>query len=252
MAKPNLKTKSSIFTKATVVKTTEPPAKKDNKKEVDLGDDLNVIAAIDALTKTLAGVKSGIEVVLKEKMADEFVKDSLKSHRKPVNFRGVSSKATASCEMRKRSIKSFVDGDEVAYLKTHGLVNATETVIVKDAVPERYFFNPEAFADENLVQLISDRLDGLKTADGESLIMLQEYKPAVKQTVVTSTALDEAAAKIEDSEILREIFQILSVSALGKYNLKDTSLQSISAILNKAKIISLNNAYLTGADKVKK
>lgn len=231
-----IKEKSSIFTKATVVKSAAPKkTKTDDKKEVALGMELNVCAAIDALTKTLDAVKKGMVETVKEKMADEFVKESLKSHRKPTNFRGRSSKATANCEIRKRSTKSILQPEEVAYLKTHGI--STETKIVKEAVPERYFFNPKAFEDENLVQLISEKLDGLKTADGENLVMLQEGKAAVEEQIVTDTVLNDVANTITDGELLRELFSIVSVSALGKFKLDDTSLENVFAILKGAGII---------------
>lgn len=230
------KTKSSIFTKATVVKSTTPKkAKTDDKKEVAIGKELNTCAAIDALTKTLEAVKEGLVAKVKEKMTDEFVKESLKSQRKPTSFRGRASKSTASCEIRKRSTRSILQPEEVAYLSRHGIT--TETKVVKEAVPERYFFNPEAFQDEKLVQEISDKLDGLKTASGENLIMLQEGKEAVVEQVVEATVLDDVAAKITDSEILREIFQIVSVSALGKFKLHDTSLENVFDILKDAGII---------------
>ena len=230
------KEKSSIFTKATVVKSAEPKPKNGNgdKKEVALGTELNVCAAIDTLTKSLEAVKDGMSTIVKEKMADEFVKEALQSRRKPTSFRGRASKATASCEIRKRSTRSVLQSEEVTYLAKHGIT--TETKIVKEAVPERYFFNPKAFQDEKLVQKISDKLDGLKTADGENLIMLQEGKEAVVEQVVEANVLDDVAAKITDSEILREIFQIVSVSALGKFKLEDTSLENVFNILKGAGI----------------
>ena len=42
--------------------------------------------------------------------------------------------------------------------------------------------------------------------------------------------------KITDGEILREIFQIVSTSALGKFKLDDTSLENVFAILKGAGI----------------
>lgn len=229
-----MKAKSNIFTKATVVKSATPKKKKDDKKEVAIGMELNVCAAIDALTKTLDAVKEGMVTTVKEKMADEFVKESLQSQRKPTNFRGRSSKATASCEIRKRSTKSILQPEEVTYLARHGIM--TETKIVKEAVPERYFFNPKALQDEKMAQLISDKLEGLKTSDGEELIMLQEGKPEVIEQVVQASVLDDVAAKIKDEEILREIFQIVSTSALGKFKLNDASLENVFEILKGAGI----------------
>lgn len=232
MAK-KLKQKSDIFSKAKVVKAKEPKPKSNGKKEVNLGSALNVSAAISALTDSLGAIKETVDIEIKEKMAIEFACEALRTQRKPESFRGVSEHASASCEIRKRSTRSVLTPEEVDYLKRHGI--QTETKVIKDAVPERYFFNPKAFEDPKLVEKISKRLEDLTTDDGEGLIMLQEGKDSVEAQVVGADTLDEVA-KIGSRELLIDLFQIVSVYALGKFKLNDTSLESIFAILKDAGI----------------
>lgn len=225
-----LKPKKNVFASAKVInKPEEKKKKKDNKREVNLGTNLDISAAVNALTNALNSIKETIDEEIKDKMTEEFVTEALKTQRKPESFRGVSEKASANCEIRKRSTRSVLRPEEVDILRKYGL--EVETKEIKPAVPEHYVINPKALEDTELVEEISSRLDGLTTKDGEGIIMLQEGREAETAEVVGSDVLNEAAKKIKKKHILEKIFNIVAVNALGKYNLKDSSLSNIFAIL---------------------
>lgn len=230
------KTKS-IFTTAKVVKVKEEvkTSKANGKREVDLGTELNIVAAISSLTDTLETIKATMDAELKAKMTAEFVAEAVKIQRKPDSFKGTSTQSSASCELRKRSTRSVLKPDEVKILQKYGI--GTETKIVKDEIPQHYFFNPKAFEDPKLVEKISNRLEGLTTDDGEGLVMLQEGREAVKSEVVGADVLNEVSKKITDPELLTKILKIVSVQALGKFKLDNPSLENIFTILREALVI---------------
>jgi len=226
--------KTNIFANAKVInepKKEEKP-KSNGKREVDLGEALDVSAAIDALTNTLASVKETIDVEIKEKMVEEFVDEAIKIKRKPESFKGVSEQASASCEIRKRSSRSVLRDEEVEVLKKNGI--SIETKVIKEEVPQHYVINPKALKDPKLVTEISNRLEGLTTADGEGIIMLQEGREAEVAQIVSSNVLNEVSKKIKNKNTLKKIFEIVSVNALGKFKLTDPSLSNIFAILVEA------------------
>jgi hypothetical protein len=229
-AKLKAKAKKNVFASAAVINQPEEKnKKKDNKREVDLGTNLDISAAIDALTTALNSIKETIDEEIKDKMTAEFVAEAHKTQRKPESFRGVSEKASASCEIRKRSTRSVLKPEEVDILRKYGL--EIETKEIKPAVPEHYVINPKALEDVELVEEISSRLEGLTTKDGQGIIMLQEGREAETAEVVGNNILNEAAKKIKKKHILEKVFNIVAANALGKYNLKDSSLSNIFAIL---------------------
>ena len=235
-AKKTVKPAANIFAAATVIKSKEakPKAKKNSKREVELGEKLTTSAAIGALLGSLGSIKETLDEELKQTMTDEFVAEAIKTQRRPESFKGVSDEASASCEIRKRSTRSVLSPEEVTILQNYGV--EVETKTIKEAVPERYIINPKAFAEPELLQEISNRLAGLETKDGEGLVLLQEAKKAVEAKVVGINALDDVSRKIKDEHKLERIFDIIAVNALGKFNLKDKSLSNIYAILMKAGI----------------
>lgn len=230
------KTKS-IFTEAKVVAAPVEKEKKakDEKREVNLGESLDTVAAISALTDTLESIKKTMDAQLKDLMTAEFVEEAIKTQRKPESFRGVGAHSSASCEIRKRSSRSVLKPEEVVILNRLGI--KIDKKVTKEAIEEHYFFNPKAFNDPKLVQEISDRLDGLTTADGEGLMMKQEGREAVESDVVDEDVLNDAAKSITDITDLTTVYKIIATNALGKFKLDDPSLQNIFSILREALVI---------------
>lgn len=227
---------NDIFANATVIEQPKAKAKKNkkDKREVAIGEQLDTSAAIDALVTSLSSMKETIDEEIKEKMAEEFVKEAIYTHRKPESFRGTGTESSASCEIRKRSTRSLLREEELKVLQMHGI--KTETKVIKEAVPEQYIINPKAFAEPKLLQQISKKLAGMTTEDGEGIVMLQEAQPAVESEVVGANAIDEAARTIEDPAHLANVFEILTVNALGKFKLDNASLHNIYTILIRAGI----------------
>lgn len=235
--KTKKKTKTiDIFANATIVKKAKFKEKKKDKKQrkVHMGEQLDTSAAISALVNSLSSIKETLDGEIKEKMTTEFVAKALETHRRPESFKGTGKQSSASCEIRKRPTRSPLREEEIKILKAHGI--ETETKVIKEAVPEHYIINPKAFTEPKLLQQISKKLAGLTTEDGEGIIMLQEAKAAVEAEVVGENALDEAARKIEDPAHLTNIFEVITINALGKFKLDDASLSNIFAILMKAGI----------------
>jgi hypothetical protein len=231
------KAKTSIFTEAKVVAAPVEKEKKDKneKREVNLGESLDIVAAISALTDTLESIKKTLDSQLKDQMTAEFVEEAIKTQRKPESFRGVGSVSSVSCEIRKRSSRSVLKPEEVVILNRLGI--KTEKKVTKEAIQEHYFFNSKAFDDPKLVQEISDRLDGLTTADGEGLMMKQEGRAAVESDVVDADVLNEAAKSITDVTDLTTVYKIVATNALGKFKLADPSLENVFSILRDALVI---------------
>jgi hypothetical protein len=205
----------SMFKTAKAIETT--PAKKaaDKKDQVALPGLLH-LAEIDALMKSLAGLKTTLEQEVKAEGFDHFFDVAQKTGKRPDNFRGVDGIATASIEMRKRSTASALSEEEQALFEKHNL--PTQKVV---SVQKLFGINPAFANDDALLEKVSVALEGIVP---DNFIVVQEEKFKI---VVGDETMDAAFT----NKAPREIIEAITVMAI-KPKLESTD---IAKIINDVK-----------------
>lgn len=173
---------ANLFKNAKATAGSKPAkAKKSTKDEVTITD-LNTLASIETVIKSLTSLKETVEASVKEQMKQHFIEAGVARQKRPENFRGIDGAASASCELKKRSSRSTLTDDEVEVLDKFGV--SYETV---NDVEERFIVNPAYQDNQDLLGTVSKALEKVKGLP-EDFIMMQ---PAVSRKVVSDEALNE-------------------------------------------------------------
>jgi len=178
---------------------------------VDLGDSLSTLASVKVVIKSLEALATQYDAVVKAKMAAHFAAIAVLTGKRPPNFKGVSDRAEASCELRRRSSSSYLSKDEAALLEAMDIPVAE--AVVQDEIPERYFFNPSIVASGDLAGKISKALATVKELEGVDVILRQPAEPAITRKYVPDSALDAVAAT-KDEQMIKELLPIVSSLAI--------------------------------------
>lgn len=213
----------SMFKSAKAIETTPAKGKAADKKDQVSLPGLMQLAEIDALMKSLAGLKTTLEQEVKAEGFDHFFDVAQKTAKRPDNFRGVDGIATASIEMRKRSTASALSEEEQALFEKHNL--PTQKVV---SVQKLFGINPAFAGDDALLEKVSVALEGIVP---DNFIVVQEEKFKI---VVGDETMDAAFT----NRAPREIIEAITVMAI-KPKLETTD---IAKIINDVKGMLLPKA----------
>ena len=153
---------------------------------------------VDSLEKNLKAIKETLKGQVKTQMKEIFTRQN---NKRPDNFRGIEKHASASCELRKRTIALVLTEEEVTALEADKVPVGTEV-----STPSRFIINPEHAANQELLQKISDairKVPGLP----ENFILHQEE---VSSRVVT----DETLNKVCELGLLPKHFDKVATMAI--------------------------------------
>jgi len=208
------KESANLFSTAATIKVEPKKASKsDNKEKIEIKG-LEDYAMVVSLQKNLEALKETLEGDVKTQMKEIFTRQN---NKRPENFRGIEGEASASCELRKRSIRSPLKEEEVEELKKDNIPLGREV-----AIPRRFIFNPEYADNLELLQKMSDALRGVKGLP-DNIILLQEEQSSY---VVTDETLD----KVCESGLLNKHFDKIAVMAVkpkleNELDIKDVLVQ---------------------------
>lgn len=194
-----------MFNDAKTVKTGAKSKKAE--KEVVQIDGLEHLAAINALIKSLEGLKKTFESDTKRQMTAHFVVKGRELKKRPENFKGVDGDAAeASCELRARSSASGLSAAEIEELAKFDI--PTEEVV--DTV-DTYVLNPEYKDDQEVLGRVTKLLEGKKGIPAD-LFMKQEGR---SKTVIAKEAMDIVfqLANAEDTKALLPIVGTLAIKS---------------------------------------
>jgi len=197
--------------KTSTVKSTKKPA----KQEISM-DQLEQLAELDYLIKTMTAMQKTIAADVKTDMHDVFLNAGMSQGRRPENYTGIDGNAIASCELRKRSTRSMLTETEIELLNKHDI--PTQTAV---SVAEAYVINPDYSKDSKLLKRVSKAISGVKNVP-EDFIQLQEE---VSATVVSDDAMHDIF-KIKDHDSVQELLSIVGVMAI-KPKLQNANVDSI-------------------------
>lgn len=184
--------------KANAGTTKKKGRKKAARPEVSI-EGLTDLAAVSDAIKALEGLKAALKDDVYEQITDTFVEDGLATHKQPVNFTGLDVGSTASCQLRKRTSRSFLKPAELELLEEHG--------ISFEEHPDTVFYiNKKYEDDEVLMDKISKALDKVKAPEDFLLC-----KPSKFTT--TDDSLREVFEEATNEEDLATLLGIVSTVA---------------------------------------
>jgi len=212
----------SLFDEAKEVKTT---ASKKGKQKVEKKiAGLKEFAAVTAVIKSLEAVQGALEGTVKAEMRKYFVKEGKRTHVKPESFRGLEGTASASCELRKRSIRSVLSADDKALLDDHKIPYGTNEIS-----PETFIINPEYADDAELLEKVSE---ALKSVKGLPMDFIQ--KQAGKSTSIVEEATLRAVFSSKKVDQLFDTVATLAVKPTIAGDAVD-ALEVVKEMFNKEK-----------------
>lgn len=233
-----------IFAAAQVIAQPEPKAKskKSDKLVLEAESNVELFGAINAVVKSLEGIKDTLGDEIKEEGIDKFIalgrkggidlpKDlPIELRKRPDNFVFESENTRTSVELRKRTSRSPLSDDEIQALSDIpgfdvDTIDVDENVLVE----AKYIFNPALMTQENM-KLLS-KLIGSEP----SLAGIVQYQAESKTT--TRMASDEsinAAFRTKTADGTREALKILTVSALKPSLKNELGLEPAIDLLREA------------------
>lgn len=197
------------FSKAKAVAPAEKKTKA-SKRDVVSIKGLETYAAIDAAIKALSSLKELHGQQIDQSVISHFVTVGAKRASRPENFTGTDNEATASCEMRKRSIRSPLSSFDLAILADHKIPVETHEVGV-----ETFIINPAYAGDEALLGKVEKALNKVPGIP-EDFIMQQN---SVKTSVVSDETVKAVFATGDAKKI--EILLPLVTSIALKPTMSD-------------------------------
>lgn len=195
----------------TAAKVVEPEVTDKKKKgksekeriELNLGKDLDVLAAGKELVKLLQEKMKSAQESIQDKIIDATVKHMLKNGEHPGAMTGIGPNSEAGIQVRKRKSSSPLNSDQVDLLEELDI--PVETKIARE---ESFVINPEILQDKKLRDAVSKALAPL-TKKGELLHKKDIFlrKPEESTQVISDESL-EAIAACGNKSIIRTLLAI--------------------------------------------
>jgi hypothetical protein len=198
------------FANAQVVSKPAKKVKAEKAKHAMNG--LLQFAAIKNAMGTLETLGKTLEQGVKDQMLTLFLAAGSASGLKPENFEGSEGVASASCELRKRSVKSALSPEDKALLEDYNIpVEKSESEIAT------LIFNPTYLGDAVLMAKVEAALNKVKGIP-EDFILKQEGTT----TYTVSDATVDAVFALKDEEKLKKLVPLVTTLAI-KPKLDDDS-----------------------------
>lgn len=197
-----------MFADAKILETPKTKAKKFLGLEIIHIDGIEELAILKEKVKEYEGKISVLEDKVKSQSKEIFISQGEKTHKRPDNFQGVDGRATASCQLRKRSTTSVLTDVEVATLKEANIPFETIT-----DVEETFVINSIFAKDQKVLARVAKALKELNLDKDFILKQLGQTR-----NVVSEESLDVAFQR----GIFRKVADILTTIAV-KTNLPQMS-----------------------------
>lgn len=180
-----------MFKNAEEVKAKPTKAAKKKGAEVKVVD-LEALATVKALIKSLEAIEETLDESVKDQMSDHFVKEGMAIDRRPENYKGLEGNANGSLQLRVRNNRSPLTGEEIAQLEDHEIPFTVETV-----VEETYIINPAYAEDDDLLSKVGDVLENI---DGIPADFIQHQTGKTK-TIATEDSLNAIFALKNETNV---------------------------------------------------
>lgn len=201
------------------------PKKKNGKKvkdEVDLGRDMDRLAALKLVEAAVGQMATQLHGEMRERVRGIFTDEMDESHRRPESFRGVGREASASCELRKVPSTTVLDDITAQRLKKLGIDPAEEIT-----VPERFVINPAILEDPATMKILAQAIANEPRLKDVQVIQKQQE---VKKVSAPDDVLEQLAASRISKRELSELLEKVAVVAVGKYSIPGAKDQLEAAV----------------------
>lgn len=203
---------SNMFDKAKTAGPKETKAKKGKQKREVALKDLSTLANIKSVISALEGLQATAEASVKNQMREEFITEGAAIKRRPENFKGIDTGASASCQIRKRSNRSVLTQDEIDLLEEHDI--SYETL---EDIPETFIINPEHAKDEKLLVKISKALEKVPGLPDDFI----QHQASKQRRVVTDDSIQEVFANPKVTDALFDVVAVLATRVKLESDPKD-------------------------------
>lgn len=208
-------------------KVTVSRAKKNHTK-VEIGAELDDLAALRLLEKALKGVSDQIGSAVKTQVAAIFGREMFQTKRKPDTLIGFGERALAYLIPSKKSTASNLDEQTLGILEELGA-----PVEVLESQPERIILNPRLVDDPVLLELVSEVLQSDKRTRHLDIFQKQ---PSRSKTVVTEETISVAAKNVQSEEEAADLIGRLMTISVGRFKL-DGETDSAKVIQSALEIV---------------
>jgi len=226
---------AALFGSVAVVTPQKRSTGKKEREEVDLGPDLDYLAALMVCGKAIAETAEQMQNALKHRVLDRFAGTMNQTKKRPESFVGSSGRATASCELRRASSASKLTEETVERLTRLGVPCDR-----KETVPARLVLNPAIVLDQRVLGIVAETLRNEPRLDGVTVVMKQE---AEFYHAVAEDTIEVLASKAQDDNSLelRQLLEKVATVVIGKFALKNTQPERLVRhaleILTEAKLL---------------
>jgi hypothetical protein len=198
-----METKMVKFADAKVVAAKAPKKEKATKPHHELTGLLK-FAAIKNAIESLETLKTTFEQQVKGQMLKHFINSGAETGTKPANFEGSDGLATASCELRKRSVKSILSLEDKTLLTDYNI----PVEEVKSDI-ETYIINPAYLADTKLMSKVEAALNKIV---GMPIDFIMKQEAVTTYTVSDATV--DAVFALKDKAKLEKLAPIVTTLAI--------------------------------------
>jgi len=211
---------TNMFAAAKAVSKKAPTKKAKGKQKEEVAiHGMEDLARIDSAIKALDALKKTVEGDVKSQIMKHYVSKGMKDKKRPDTFTGTEGKATASCELRKRSVRSALNIEDRTLLDDHKI---PYNVAVK--VPGTFVINPEYAGDEKLLAAISEALENIEGVPVDFIT----YQEEVTTAEVTDETVDAVFQNARSAKNLARVLDVVSSLAV-----KAKTTEKVSDILTE-------------------
>lgn len=200
----------------------KPSAKKSDRAEQEI-QGIKALAALDAVIASLTAVQKDLEADVKEQTTEIFVTHGCATKLQPANFRGIEEGSSASCELRKRSVRSYLSDEEIRVADELGVGHRPEVVTV-----ETFIINQDCLKDRKVMGTLEKLVAGA-VAKGQLPTDIFLKQEGVSHTVVNDDALP-ALFRTATPETATRALALCGTLAVGKTKFDGSLLDAVALV----------------------
>lgn len=202
------------FASAPTIAGPKPKSRSKERTSVELGDDLDKLAAFKVLEKLLESEQKILRSFVEEQVIEVMAKDAFESGKKPESFDGTGTLAIASCQIAKKAKTSRLTpeiADELRALK----LPIGKTVTVES----RLILNPD-LDQETLTYLA--KLVGTDPKLKSKMVVMRQAEDSF-ETIAEDT-IDELAKQPLD--VIRRLLPKVANFSIGKFRFDGAAIEA--------------------------
>lgn len=210
-----------------------------DREHIDMGTDLDYLAAIGVVTKALDEMQKTLRAEQQRLALAHFSERMVERRTKPDAFIGTGKKCEAYVGVTRKGSNRPLDEETVARLQKMKV-----PVSEVEAVPERLVINPDILKDQKTLRVLAEAIQNTKELEGVPVILKQEAQSSFVTNDETLPALARAVKNVDQAE---EMLPKVAGITIGKFQIG--GLDDKTGMI-KAALQIISGAKLLGTVKV--